>query len=67
MERNHTIMQFFEWNTPADGSHWNRLKEMAPELKKSGIDAVWLPPVTKGQSDMDNGYGVYDHYDPRGV
>ncbi|MED4313066.1 alpha-amylase [Heyndrickxia coagulans] len=63
MERNHTILQFFEWNTPADGSHWNRLKEMAPELKKTGIDAVWLPPVTKGQSDMDNGYGVYDHYD----
>jgi len=63
LERNHTIMQFFEWNTKADGKHWNRLKELAPELKAGGIDSVWLPPVTKGQSAEDNGYGVYDHYD----
>jgi alpha-amylase len=63
MERNHTIMQFFEWHVAADGSHWNRLKELAPELKQHGIDAVWIPPVTKGQSAEDTGYGVYDLYD----
>ncbi|WP_018663422.1 alpha-amylase [Heyndrickxia acidiproducens] len=63
MERNHTIMQFFEWHTPADGNHWKRLKELAPQLKANGLDSVWLPPVTKGQSAQDNGYGVYDHYD----
>ncbi|WP_068776636.1 alpha-amylase [Paenibacillus sp. FJAT-26967] len=63
MKRNHTMMQFFEWHVEADGSHWNRLKEMAPELKRLKIDSVWIPPVTKGQSDQDTGYGVYDLYD----
>lgn len=56
-------MQFFEWHISADGSHWNRLKETAPQLKQAGIDSVWIPPVTKGQSAEDTGYGVYDLYD----
>lgn len=63
MQRNHTIMQFFEWHIEADGSHWNRLKDAAPQLKQKGIDSVWIPPVTKGQSAKDTGYGVYDLYD----
>jgi alpha-amylase len=63
MERNHTMMQFFEWYVESDGTHWNRLKKLAPELKKRGIDSVWIPPVTKGQSPEDTGYGVYDVYD----
>jgi alpha-amylase len=63
MERNHTMMQFFEWHIESDGNHWNRLKELAPELKKRGIDSIWIPPVTKGTSNCDTGYGVYDHYD----
>ena len=63
MQRNHTIMQFFEWHVAADGSHWNRLKNAAPELSKAGIDAVWIPPVTKASSAEDNGYSVYDLYD----
>ncbi|PLS18463.1 alpha-amylase [Bacillus sp. M6-12] len=63
MERNHTMMQFFEWHVEADGAHWNRLKELASELKRQGIDSVWIPPVTKAISGDDNGYGVYDLYD----
>ncbi|MGG3234953.1 alpha-amylase [Priestia flexa] len=63
MERNHTMIQFFEWHLPADQNHWNRLKEVAPELKEAGIDAVWIPPVTKASSPDDNGYSVYDVYD----
>ncbi|WP_018395560.1 alpha-amylase [Bacillus sp. 37MA] len=63
MERNRTMMQFFEWQLPADQKHWRRLKERAKELKEAGIGAVWVPPVTKGQSDKDTGYGVYDFYD----
>ena len=31
-----------------------------PELSKAGIDAVWIPPVTKATSAEDNGYGVHD-------
>ncbi|MBC8016622.1 MAG: alpha-amylase [Sporomusaceae bacterium] len=63
MKRNHTIMQFFEWNVESDGSHWNSLIKMAPELKRRGIDSLWIPPVTKGQSMYDTGYGAYDLYD----
>ena len=47
MERNHTIMQFFEWHVPADGEHWKRLKELAPQLKEQGIDSVWIPRLQK--------------------
>ncbi|WP_148359009.1 alpha-amylase [Peribacillus simplex] len=63
MERNRTMIQFFEWHVAPDGSHWNGLKEMAQELNKVWINAVWIPPVTKGQSSQDTGYGVYDLYD----
>ncbi|MGD6816402.1 alpha-amylase [Metabacillus sp. 113a] len=63
MPQNHTMMQFFEWHLKADGEHWKKLKEMAPELKEIGIDSVWIPPVTKGQSAEDTGYGIYDLYD----
>ncbi|MGG3572560.1 alpha-amylase [Bacillus gobiensis] len=63
MKRNHTMMQFFEWHVSSDGSHWQLLKKLAPELKKRGIDSVWIPPVTKAQSVEDTGYGVYDVYD----
>ncbi|WP_020615111.1 alpha-amylase [Paenibacillus daejeonensis] len=63
MKRNQTMMQFFEWFVEPDGEHWNRLKERAAELSERGITAVWIPPVTKGQSDQDTGYGIYDLYD----
>lgn len=61
--RNNTMMQFFEWHLPNEGDHWNRLSDMAEELKSQGIDSVWIPPSTKAISQDDNGYGVYDTYD----
>jgi alpha-amylase len=63
MERNQTIMQFFEWHIAADGSHWKRLQEAASDLKKVGIGSVWIPPVTKSSPADDTGYSVYDVYD----
>lgn len=63
MNRNHTMMQFFEWHVAADGEHWKRLAKLAPELKSAGIDSVWVPPVTKALSVEETGYGVYDLYD----
>ncbi|PLS03298.1 alpha-amylase [Neobacillus cucumis] len=63
MERNKTIMQFFEWHLMPDGTHWHRLKELAPQLKESGISAIWIPPVTKASSPDNNGYAPYDLYD----
>jgi alpha-amylase len=63
MERNETIMQFFEWHLEPDGTHWSRLKEMAPQLKEIGINSVWIPPVTKASTPDNNGYAIYDLYD----
>ncbi|MDG5472643.1 alpha-amylase [Jeotgalibacillus sp. ET6] len=63
MERNHTMLQFFEWHVASDGDHWKRLRDAAADLKANGIDGVWIPPVTKGQSVEDPGYSVYDLYD----
>ncbi|MFQ4138321.1 alpha-amylase [Nodosilinea sp. PGN35] len=63
-EFNGTMMQYFHWYTPADGSHWNQVKEEAEALAKAGITALWLPPAYKGiGGGYDVGYGVYDLFD----
>lgn len=61
---NQTMMQFFEWNLPADGLLWQRAAAQAEALKANGFDIVWLPPAYKGAAGRhDVGYGVYDLYD----
>jgi alpha-amylase len=61
---NGTMMQFFHWYTPADGSLWNELRQKADQLSGLGINSVWLPPAYKGtQGGLTNGYDVYDIYD----
>lgn len=61
---NHTMMQYFEWNLPADGILWERVGAQAAQLKEAGIDIIWLPPAYKGAAGMnDVGYSVYDLYD----
>lgn len=62
-EFNGTMIQWFHWYNEADGQHWQRLKEAAPELAKAGITGVWMPPATKGGSTWDVGYGIYDLFD----
>lgn len=62
--KNGTMMQFFHWYTPEDGSLWNTVKNEAPKLAAMGINALWLPPAFKGASGMNSqGYDVYDLYD----
>jgi alpha-amylase len=61
---NATMLQFFHWYYPADGSLWNHLAEEAEALKRSGFDAVWLPPAYKGAKGASSeGYDCYDLYD----
>ncbi|MDL2324910.1 alpha-amylase [Ruminococcaceae bacterium OttesenSCG-928-A16] len=61
---NQTLMQYFEWNLPADGLLWQRTAAQAAALKKAGFTALWLPPAYKGAAGVhDVGYGVYDTYD----
>ena len=57
------MFQSFEWDTYADGSFYKNLIRDAKSLKEAGIDGIWLPPMTKGGSDMDVGYGAYDLWD----
>ncbi|CAM2856252.1 hypothetical protein PASE110613_04605 [Paenibacillus sediminis] len=60
---NGTMMQYFEWYLPDNGTLWTNLGNDAAHLKNIGITAVWIPPAYKGGSSSDVGYGVYDKYD----
>ena len=60
---NGVMIQYFEWNLPDDGKHWERLKNDATHLKEIGVSAVWIPPAYKGTSSSDVGYGAYDLWD----
>jgi alpha-amylase len=61
---NGTMMQYFHWYIPADGTLWEQLKDKASELAQAGFTAMWLPPAYKGQGGgYDVGYGVYDLFD----
>lgn len=61
---NRTMMQYFEWYLPDNGLHWKRCMEQAAELKRTGINMVWLPPAYKGAAGNKSvGYDVYDMYD----
>ena len=63
-ERNETILQYFYWELPNDGTLWNKVNRESAALSNAGITALWLPPATKGASGSeDEGYGVYDRYD----
>ena len=46
---NGTMLQGFSWYLPADGSHWRRIAEQAPDFAYQGITAVWLPPAYKAE------------------
>lgn len=61
---NYTMLQFFEWYFPTDGSLWGHFKGEATRLKQIGIDSVWLPPAHKGMAGGEaSGYDSYDLYD----
>ncbi|MCE7066652.1 alpha-amylase [Dyadobacter sp. CY326] len=61
---NFTMLQFFEWYYPEDGSLWNHYAAEAQRLKSLGFDAVWLPPAHKGmEGGSASGYDSYDLYD----
>jgi len=61
---NFTMLQFFEWYYPADGSLWKKLSQEAQNLKDKGFDTLWLPPAHKGMAGPDSiGYDSYDLYD----
>lgn len=61
---NGTMIQYFHWYFPFDGSLWNKVKEEANHLAELGFNSVWLPPAYKGeQGEWSSGYNVYDIFD----
>ncbi len=61
--KNGVMIQVFEWNLPADGTLYKKLKNKAEKLSKLGITGVWMPPAAKGYDSGDVGYGNYDFWD----
>lgn len=44
---NGTIMQYYQWYLPNNGSLWDKLSGDAKNLADTGFTAVWLPPAYK--------------------
>jgi len=58
------MMQAFYWDVPAGGTWWDNLNTKLDSWKSAGITAVWLPPISKGQSgELSMGYDPYDYFD----
>lgn len=61
------VLQAFWWdywnnNYPNDWATY--LAKLAPRLRELGIDVVWIPPTSKGNSGTSSvGYDIFDHYD----
>ncbi|MBB5183960.1 alpha-amylase [Catenisphaera adipataccumulans] len=62
--KNQTMIQYFEWYYPDDGTYYDDVCEHAAFLKHLGFSMIWMPPAYKGSAGIhDVGYGVYDMYD----
>ncbi|WP_317890433.1 alpha-amylase domain-containing protein [Granulicella paludicola] len=61
------MMQAFYWDAAAKenkvGEWWNNVAEKVPQLKASGFDSLWLPPISKCPTQSSNGYDPYDYFD----
>ena len=59
-----TMLQYFHWYLPGDGTLWKQIKNDAPRLKELGFTSIWLPPAFKAASGgYSTGYDIYDLYD----
>jgi len=62
--QNGTMIQLFHWYSEGNGTYWNHVKSLAPQLKEWGITAAWLPPAYKAAHGIHStGYDAYDLYD----
>jgi alpha-amylase len=61
------MMQAFYWDSPKlenkEHEWWNFVAEKVDDLGKAGINALWLPPVSKASTNAGMGYDPYDYYD----
>lgn len=62
--QNGTLIQYFHWYLPDNGTLWNQLAEQAKWLSSMGVTAVWIPPAHKAtMGGLSVGYDVYDIFD----
>jgi len=58
------MMQAFYWNVPTGGTWWDHLSTKVADWSSVGIDAIWLPPVSKAESGLYSmGYDPFDYFD----
>lgn len=58
------MMQGFYWDVPAGGTWWEVVESKTAAWSSAGINAIWLPPVSKAQNGpYSMGYDPTDYYD----
>ncbi|TCI91842.1 alpha-amylase [Tenacibaculum sp. M341] len=58
------MMQAFYWDVPAGGTWWENVEDKVQDWSNAGIDAIWLPPVSKAQNGpFSMGYDPFDYFD----
>lgn len=58
------MMQAFYWDVEPRGEWWDLLSEKVDDWADAGVNRIWLPVVTKGQSGgYSMGYDVSDYFD----
>ncbi|WP_010181608.1 alpha-amylase [Aquimarina agarilytica] len=58
------MMQAFYWDVEPIGEWYTVINSKLADWSSSGVDRIWLPPVSKGQSGMFSmGYDPSDYFD----
>ncbi|QCX00409.1 DUF1939 domain-containing protein [Aggregatimonas sangjinii] len=58
------MMQAFYWDVTEGGIWWDILTSKLDDWADDGIDAIWIPPISKGQSGrFSMGYDPADYFD----
>ncbi len=58
------LMQAFYWDPTAGGVWWDTVKGKVTAWSDAGINAIWLPPASKGQGGgYSMGYDPTDYFD----
>ncbi|WBL21290.1 alpha-amylase [Zunongwangia sp. HRR-M8] len=58
------MMQAFYWDVEPRFEWWNTIAEQVSDWSANGIDRIWLPPASKGQSGgYSMGYDPSDYFD----
>lgn len=58
------MMQAFYWDVTEGGIWWDNVDSKLESWAANGVDAIWIPPISKGQSGgFSMGYDPADYFD----